>query len=263
MLNVQLQREKEKVSRVIAVLNQKGGVGKTTSTINIAAGLAREGKTVLVIDLDPQANATSGLGLEREMIQNSTYELMVSGVSAVDSIVQTKIDGLYILPAKTTLAAAEQELVSVISRESVLKNALGMLSFDYILIDCPPSLGLLSINALTAAQSVLIPVQTEFYALEGLGLLMQTVQRVQQGLNPDLNLLGVVMTMVDARNSLSAQVIAEVKKHFGDYVFQTFIPRNVKLAEAPSFGKTVFEHDKWSKGARAYKALTKEILSRG
>jgi chromosome partitioning protein len=166
------------------------------------------------------------------------------------------------LPAKTTLAAAEQELVAVMSRETVLKNALSTLSFDYILIDCPPSLGLLSINALTAADSVLIPVQTEFYALEGLGLLMQTIQRVQQGLNPELKLLGVVMTMVDARNSLSAQVIAEVKKHFGDYVFQTFIPRNVRLAEAPSFGKTVFEHDKWSKGARAYKSLTKEILTR-
>jgi chromosome partitioning protein len=247
---------------IIAVLNQKGGVGKTTSTINIAAGLAREGKSVLVIDLDPQANATSGLGLERDKIHNSTYEVLVSGALASDSVMATRIDGLYILPAKTTLAAAEQELVSVMSRETVLKNALSTLSFDYILIDCPPSLGLLSINALTAADSVLIPVQTEFYALEGLGLLMQTIQRVQQGLNPELKLLGVVMTMVDARNSLSAQVIAEVKKHFGDYVFQTFIPRNVKLAEAPSFGKTVFEHDKWSKGARAYKALTKEILTR-
>jgi len=248
--------------KIIAVLNQKGGVGKTTSTINIAAALSKEGKTVLVVDLDPQANATSGLGLNREQIQNSTYEVMVSGSPASDAIISTKIDGLYILPAKTTLAAAEQELVSVMSRESVLKNALNGLSFDYILIDCPPSLGLLSINALTVAESVLIPVQTEFYALEGLGLLMQTIQRVQQGLNPSLKLLGVVMTMVDARNSLSAQVIAEVKKHFGDYVFQTFIPRNVRLAEAPSFGKTIFEHDKWSKGARAYKALTKEVMSR-
>jgi len=249
--------------RAIAVLNQKGGVGKTTSTINIAAALARANKTVLVIDLDPQANATSGLGLQREKIQNSTYEVMVSGVSAEDAIIATKIDGLYIMPAKTTLAAAEQELVAVMSRESVLKNALNTLSFDYILIDCPPSLGLLSINALTAVESILIPVQAEFYALEGLGLLMQTIQRVQAGLNPDLKLLGVVMTMVDARNSLSAQVISEVKKHFGEYVFQTFIPRNVRLAEAPSFGKTVFEHDKWSKGARAYKSLTKEIMDRG
>jgi chromosome partitioning protein len=250
------------MSRVIAVLNKKGGVGKTTSTINIAAALARESKSVLVIDLDPQANATSGLGINREDVKNSIYEVMVSGTSAVDSIIKTRIQDLYILPAKTTLAAAEQELVSVMSRESVLKQSLGSLAFDYVLIDCPPSLGLLSINALTYADSVLIPVQTEFYALEGLGLLMQTIQRVQAGLNPDLKLLGVVMTMVDARNSLSAQVISEVKKHFGDYVFQTFIPRNVRLAEAPSFGKTVFEHDKWSKGARAYKALAKEILQR-
>lgn len=250
------------MSRVIAVLNQKGGVGKTTSTINIAAALAREGKTVLVVDLDPQANATSGLGIDKKLIEKSVYEVMVSNTPVTEAIITSKIDGLYILPAKTSLAAAEQELVAVMSRESVLKRALGILEFDYILIDCPPSLGLLSINALTYAQSVLIPVQTEFYALEGLGLLMQTIQRVQAGLNPDLKLLGVVMTMVDARNSLSAQVIAEVKKHFGDYVFQTFIPRNVRLAEAPSFGKTVFEHDKWSKGARAYKSLAKEIMQR-
>jgi len=248
--------------RIVAILNQKGGVGKTTSTINIAAALVKEGKIVLVIDLDPQANATSGLGLDKQQIQSSVYEVLVNSAPVADAIVRTRIDGLYIVPAKTSLAAAEQELVAVMSRESVLKHAMSDLAFDYVLIDCPPSLGLLSINALTYAQSVLIPVQTEFYALEGLGLLMQTIQRVQAGLNPDLKLLGVVMTMVDARNSLSAQVIAEVKKHFGDYVFQTFIPRNVRLAEAPSFGKTVFEHDKWSKGARAYKALAKEIIAR-
>jgi chromosome partitioning protein len=250
------------VSKVIAVLNQKGGVGKTTSTINIAAAIAREGKTVLVVDLDPQANATSGLGMQRTEVEKSIYEVLVSGVAASEAIKETRIEGLYILPAKTTLAAAEQELVSVLSRESVLKQALGKMVFDYVLIDCPPSLGLLSINALTVAGSVLIPVQTEFYALEGLSLLMQTIQRVQAGLNPDLKLLGVVMTMVDTRNSLTVQVIAEVKKYFGEYVFQTYIPRNVRLAEAPSFGKTVFEHDKWSKGARAYKSLAKEIMQR-
>jgi len=250
------------MSRIIAVLNQKGGVGKTTSTINIAAALAKLDHSVLVIDLDPQANATSGLGINKEEVQNSIYEVMVSGVLAVDAILQTRIEKLYILPAKTNLAAAEQELVSVMSRESVLKQALGSLEFDYVLIDCPPSLGLLSINALTAANRVLIPVQTEFYALEGLGLLMQTIQRVQAGLNPNLSLLGIVMTMVDARNSLSAQVIAEVKKHFGDHVFQTFIPRNVRLAEAPSYGLTIFEHDKWSKGARSYKLLAKEIVKK-
>jgi len=248
--------------RVIAILNQKGGVGKTTTTINLAAAIVKSGKSVLIVDLDPQANATSGLGVDKTKLGSSVYGVMLSGELAGEAIVDTNIDGLRLLPATTELAAAEQELVSVESRESVLKKSLANLTYDYILIDCPPSLGLLSVNALVGADSVLIPVQTEFYALEGLGLLMQTVQRVQQGLNPSLQLLGVVMTMVDTRNALSGQVIAEVKKHFGDHVFNTFIPRNVRLAEAPSFGKTVFEHDKWSKGARAYKNLAKEVMKR-
>ncbi len=250
------------MGKVIAVLNQKGGVGKTTTTINLAAAIAKTGKTVLVVDLDPQANATSGLGVDKSKIQSSTYDILVSGGVAGDSVVDSSVEGLRLLPATTSLAAAEQELVSVDSREYVLKRALGTLSYDVILIDCPPSLGLLSINALVAADSVLIPVQTEFYALEGLGLLMQTVQRVQQGLNTALKLSGVVMTMVDTRNALSGQVIAEVKKHFGDYVYNTYIPRNVRLAEAPSYGKTIFQHNKWSKGARAYKALADEVVSR-
>jgi chromosome partitioning protein len=248
--------------RVIAVLNQKGGVGKTTTTINLAAAMAKAGKSVLIVDLDPQANATSGLAINKNNLDVSIYNVLVSGASVNDAVIDTHISGLRLLPATTSLAASEQELVSVLSRETVLKQALSTLSYDYILIDCPPSLGLLSINALVASDSVLIPVQTEFYALEGLGLLMQTIQRVQAGLNPNLSLLGVVLTMVDARNALSGQVIAEVRKHFGDYVFQTFIPRNVRLAEAPSFGKTVFEHDKWSKGARAYKALAKEVMQK-
>lgn len=250
------------VMRVIAILNQKGGVGKTTTTINLAAAIAKAGKSVLIVDLDPQANATSGLAVDKNSLDVSIYNVLVSGASVNDAIIDTHIPGLRLLPATTSLAASEQELVSVLSRETVLKQALSSLSYDYILIDCPPSLGLLSINALVASDSVLIPVQTEFYALEGLGLLMQTIQRVQAGLNPSLGLLGVVLTMVDARNALSGQVIAEVRKHFGDYVFQTFIPRNVRLAEAPSFGKTVFEHDKWSKGARAYKALAKEVIQK-
>lgn len=250
------------MGKTIAILNQKGGVGKTTTTINLAAALAKTGKSVLVIDLDPQANATSGLAVDKNTLGNSIYETIISGVDPADVIIDTKVDNLRLLPATTALAAAEQELVSVLSREGVLKQSLGSLSYDVILIDCPPSLGLLSINALVAADKVLIPVQSEFYALEGLGLLMQTIQRVQAGLNPSLALLGVVMTMVDSRNALSGQVIEEIKKHFGDYVFQTFIPRNVRLAEAPSFGKTVFEHDKWSKGARAYKALAKEVMKR-
>jgi len=248
--------------RVIAVLNQKGGVGKTTTAINLAAAIAKLGKSVLIVDLDPQANATSGLAIDKNSLSVSIYNVLVSGASISDAVIDTHIEGLRLLPATTSLAAAEQELVSVLSRETVLKQALSTLSYDYILIDCPPSLGLLSINALVASDSVLIPVQTEFYALEGLGLLMQTIQRIQAGLNPNLSLLGVVLTMVDARNALSGQVIAEVKKHFGDFVFQTFIPRNVRLAEAPSFGKTVFEHDKWSKGARAYKALAKEVIAK-
>lgn len=250
------------MGEIIAVLNQKGGVGKTTTTINVAAALAKSGKSVLVVDLDPQANATSGLGIDKNSLQFSIYNVLTDSVPAADVIVHTHIDGLSVLPATTSLAAAEQELVSVLSRETVLKQAMGTLVYDYILIDCPPSLGLLSINALVAADSVLIPVQTEFYALEGLGLLMQTIQRVQAGLNQNLRLKGVVMTMVDARNALSGQVIAEVKKHFGEHVFQTFVPRNVRLAESPSYGKTIFEHDKWSKGARAYKALAKEMSTR-
>lgn len=251
------------MGRVIAVLNQKGGVGKTTTTINLAAALAKKNKSVLVIDLDPQANATSGLNVDKSNLSSSTYDILIANASVVDSIVDTGIEGIRLLPATTALAAAEQELVSVLSRESVLKSALGQLTYDYVLIDCPPSLGLLTINALVASDSVIVPVQTEFYALEGLGLLMQTVQRIQQGLNPNLKLMGVLMTMVDSRNALSGQVISEVEKHFADHVFKTQIPRNVRLAEAPSFGKTVFEHDKWSKGARAYKSLAKEVVNHG
>jgi chromosome partitioning protein len=250
------------MSRVIAVLNQKGGVGKTTSTINIAAGIAKAGLRVLVIDLDPQANATSGFSVDKSKLTVSIYDVLVAKAPAVTTIVKTSTQGIDIIPATTSLAAAEQELVSVMSRESVLKQAIEGLDYDIVLIDCPPSLGLLSINALVAADKVLVPVQAEFYALEGLGLLIQTIQRVQAGLNPQLELLGIVMTMVDSRNALSGQVIDEVKKHFGEYVFDTHIPRNVRLAESPSFGKTIFEHDKWSKGARAYKSLTKEVLAR-
>lgn len=246
------------MGKIIAVLNQKGGVGKTTTTVNVAAALAKK-HSVLVVDLDPQGNATSGFGIDKTALSSTTYEVLSGSLEVHKAIMPTKYENLFLLPAGTNLAASEQELVSVAHRESILKAVISALEYDYIIIDCPPSLGLLSVNALVASTHVLIPVQTEFYALEGLSLLMQTVQRVQQNLNESLRLLGVVMTMFDKRNALSTQVIDEVKKHFGDYVFDTVIPRNVRLAEAPSYGVTIFEHDKWSKGARAYKALAKEI----
>lgn len=246
------------MKRIVAVLNQKGGVGKTTSAVNIAAALAKKHR-VLLVDLDPQANATSGLGIDKSNLTSTIYEVLSGSTQVSKAIVKTKYQNLSLIPAGTNLAAAEQELVDVAHREAILKAVLSNLDYDYVIIDCPPSLGLLSVNALVSSTHVLIPVQTEFYALEGLSLLMQTVQRIQQHYNESLRLLGVVMTMYDKRNALSTQVIEEVKKHFGDYVFDTVIPRNVRLAEAPSYGVTIFEHDKWSKGARAYKTLAKEI----
>lgn len=250
------------MSKIIAVLNQKGGVGKTTSVINSAAYLAKMNKNVLVVDLDPQGNATSGLGLEKQTLDSTVYDLLFSTVTAADIVQETSIAGLSILPSNSHLAAAEVDLAGEQNREHKLKNVLHNLEYDYILIDCPPSLGLLSLNALTAAQYVLVPVQSEYYALEGLGQLLDVVQRVRQGLNNRLELLGIVITMYDSRTSLSEQVVQEVKKHFGVKLMNTIIPRNVRLAEAPSFGKSILEHDKWSKGARSYKNLAKEIAER-
>lgn len=244
--------------KIIAVLNQKGGVGKTTSTINIAAYLAKMGRSVLVVDLDPQGNATSGLGLAKNN-EVTTYDVLLNGALLGTAIKELDHTDISLLPANAELAGAEVELVSQVDREQRLKNALIHTSHDYVLIDCPPSLGLLSINALTAADSVLIPVQAEYYALEGLTQLLGTVQRVREGLNPNLELLGVVVTMYDGRTSLSDSVYKELQKHFGQKLFKTVIPRNVRLAEAPSHGKTILDHDKWSRGARAYKALAKEI----
>lgn len=249
--------------RVIALLNQKGGVGKTTTAINLGAYLAKAGKTVLVIDFDPQGNATSGLGYDKQTAPVTSYDVIKDPKLATKAIFDTATPNLYIMPTNASLANAEVELVDIDRREYSLKEAVKNMTHDYILIDCPPALGLLTVNALTAADELLIPVQAEYYALEGLSQLLSVMQKVKQGLNPKLELLGVVVTMYDSRTSLSEQVHEELKKHFGAKLFKTVIPRNIKLAEAPSHGKPVSEHDKWSKGARAYKQLSKEILQHG
>jgi chromosome partitioning protein len=250
------------MTHVIAVLNQKGGVGKTTTAINVAAYLAKKGHAVLLIDLDPQGNATSGLGLVPADERRGTYELLLGHAKLPETVTETHQSGLFVIPTDARLAAAEVELVDVPNREFALKTALGPVAFDYVFIDCPPALSLLTVNALTAANSLLIPVQAEYYALEGLGQLMSVTQRVREGLNPQLELLGVLLTMYDSRTSLSEQVKQEVIRHFGEKVFDVVVPRNVRLAEAPSYGKSVFDHDKWSKGARAYKNVAKEVHKR-
>ena len=248
----------------IAVLNQKGGVGKTTTVINIAAYLAKEGKRVLIIDSDPQGNATSGVGVDKRSLQTTLYDVLVSPqVRLADAITETYMENVWVVPANETLAAAEVDLVQTLEREKQLRAKVSDSNdFDIVLIDCPPSLGLLTINALTAANHVVIPVQAEYYALEGLGQLLDIVQRVRSGLNTQLELLGVLITMYDKRTTLAEQVKSELNKHFGDKLFDATIPRNVRVAEAPSYGKSILEHDKWSKGARAYKQATKEIMER-
>jgi chromosome partitioning protein len=247
---------------IIAILNQKGGVGKTTTTVNLAAYLSRGGKSVLVCDIDPQGNATSGLGVDKSKLDATLYDVLFSRAEPTQSLKEVGHSGLFLLPSNAELAGAEVELVGAEQREHKLRQILSKLDFDYVLIDCPPSLGLLTVNALTAADDVLIPVQAEYYALEGLSQLLSVITHVRQALNPSLNILGVVVTLYDSRNSLSEQVKDELHRYFGDKVFKTFIPRNVRLAEAPSFGRTIVEHDKWSKGARAYKALAKELEKR-
>lgn len=247
---------------IISVLNQKGGVGKTTTVINLGAYLARSGKSVLVVDFDPQGNATSGLGIDKQMKLLTIYDVLVNDKSAADVILSTREKNLHILPANANLSATDLELAEKENREYALKSALSGLQYDYILIDCPPSLGLLTVNALVASDSLMIPVQAEFYALEGLTQLLEVMQKVKNLLNPDLQLLGILVTMYDNRNSLAKQVYEELEKYFGDKVFGAIVPRNVRLAEAPSYGKTIAEHDKWSKGAKAYKQLSKEVIKR-
>ena len=250
------------MAKTIAVLNQKGGVGKTTTAINVASYIAKTRRPVLLVDLDPQGNATSGLGIDKQKVTKTSYDVLLGRAKLGDAVLSSKNAGLQLLPTNANLAGAEIELVATKDRENKLKTALQTVGEKIVLIDCPPSLGLLTVNALVAADTVLIPVQAEYYALEGLSQLMSVVQRVRETLNPKLEILGVVVTMFDARTSLSDQVTKELHKYFGPKVFKTVIPRNVRLAEAPSFGKPISEHDKWSKGARAYKALAKEIIDR-
>jgi len=253
------------MSKVYALANQKGGVGKTTTAVNLGAYLAEAGKRVLVVDVDPQANATSSLGIKRRRLARSTYEVLLNGVAADQAVMPTEQNGLELLPATPGLAGAEVELVSVSGREHRLSQVLAPVvdGYDYVFVDCPPSLGLLTINALVAARDgVLIPVQCEYLALEGLGQLLKTIYMVRDRLNPKLVIAGVVLTMFDARTNLAKQVVDEVRRYFPAYVFQTVIPRTVRLGEAPSYGETILSYAPGSAGAVAYKALAREFMER-
>ena len=252
------------MGRIIAFSNQKGGVGKTTSCVNLSAYLAQKGYKCLLVDLDPQGNATSGLGFSKSQIKNSIYNVMIDDVPIQDVVSKTCVDGLDLLPSSIDLAGAEVELVYVKDREHVLKRILerARASYDYIIIDCPPSLGLLTINALASADSVIIPIQSEYYALEGLSQLMNTIKLVVKHLNPELKIEGVVLTMNDNRAIISRQISEEIRKFFGKRVYDTVIPRNIRLSEAPSHGVPIMLHDTKCSGAKAYLAFTEEFLGR-
>ena len=251
------------MGKAIAIFNQKGGVGKTTTNINLAACLAKKGKKILVLDIDPQGNTTSGLGIEKKALKKSSYDLMIEDdINAEDVILKTGVDNLDIIPANVSLSGAEVELAIIRGREKRLKKALNQVKekYDFIFIDCPPSLGLLTINSLTAVDSVLIPIQCEFYPLEGVAQLMNTIEIVRKNLNEKLYVQGVILSMFDGRTNLSVQVVEEVKKYFREKVYKTVIPRNVRLAEAPSYGLPIIEYDPKSKGAEAYREFADEFL---
>lgn len=253
------------MGKAIAIFNQKGGVGKTTTNINLAAGLAHKGKEVLMVDIDPQGNTTSGIGIRKRVLKHTLYDALIDTEFDVDkAIVPTNTEGLFLLPASVDLAGAEVELAQLEGREGRLKRVIDAVKddYDYILVDCPPSLGILTINSLTAVDSVLIPIQCEFYALEGVSQLISTIEKVKERLNPNLYIDGVILSMFDGRTNLSQAVVEDVRNFFGPAMYDTIIPRNVRLAEAPSYGKPIIDYDPTAQGAKAYQEFTREFLAR-